>query len=286
MSKETPEEEKKYVIDTESAAEMARLVNQSRILTEGMGGFFPGQFDTSNIHDVLDIACGPGGWANDVAQAFPQMRVTGVDISVLMIDYARTQATFHKLNNVRFSVMNILQPLDFPDNSFDLVNARFLFAFMPPSAWPKLTQECYRILRPGGTFCLTESEWSISNCLAAETLIGLFTKALKLAGQSFSPDGRQVGITPMLTRFLRDAGFEDVKKIPHAIDYSAGTPAFASTYQNHMVVFKLLQPFMVKMGVATAEEIEVYYQRSLTEMVQDDFCAIWFYLTACGKKPG
>jgi ubiquinone/menaquinone biosynthesis C-methylase UbiE len=281
---ETPEEEKKYVIDTESAAEMARLVNQSRILTDGMGGFFPGQFDTSNIHDVLDIACGPGGWANDVAQSFPHMRVTGVDISVLMTDYARTQATFHKLNNARFSVMNILQSLDFPDNSFDLVNARFLFAFMPPAAWPKLAQECYRILRPGGAFCLTESEWSISNCLAAETLIGLFTKALKMAGQSFSPDGRQVGITPMLTRFLRDAGFAHVKKMPHAIDYSAGTEAFASTYQNHMVVFKLLQPFMVKMGVATAEEIEVFYQRSLTEMVQDDFCAIWFYLTAWGSK--
>src|SRR5580700_2749935 len=80
LAMETPEEEKKYVIDTESAAEMARLVNQSRILTEGMGGFFPGQFDTTNIHDVLDIACGPGGWANDVAQSFPHMRVTGVDI--------------------------------------------------------------------------------------------------------------------------------------------------------------------------------------------------------------
>lgn len=285
MAMNTPRGEKKYVIDTESAAEMARLVNQSRILTEGMGGFFPGQFDTSNIHDVLDIACGPGGWASDLAQSFPHMRVTGVDISVLMIEYARTQVTYHKQNNARFSVMDILKPLDFPDNSFDLVNARFLFAFMPPTAWPTLLQECYRILRPGGTFCLTESEWSISNSPAAETLIGLFTKALKMAGQSFSPDGRQVGITPMLTRFLRDAGFEQVQKMPHAIDYSADTAPFASTYQNHMVVFKLLQPFMVKMGVATAEELEVFYQRSLTEMVQDDFCAIWFYLTAWGKKP-
>src|SRR4051795_13569739 len=38
--------------------------------------------------------------------------------------------------------MNILNGLDFPDSSFDLVNARFLFGSMPQSAWPKLLQEC------------------------------------------------------------------------------------------------------------------------------------------------
>ncbi len=69
-----------------------------------------------------------------------------------------------------------------------------------PEAWPHLLQECVRITRPGGSIRLTEAEYSLSNSPAFERIGALCTQALKIAGQSFSPDGRHIGITPMLGR--------------------------------------------------------------------------------------
>src|SRR5258708_3157755 len=51
-----------YVIDAENAAEMARLLLQDQLLTRAMGGPLAEQVDMSQVHRVLDIGCGPGGW--------------------------------------------------------------------------------------------------------------------------------------------------------------------------------------------------------------------------------
>src|SRR5436305_1297583 len=68
-----------YFIDAENAAEMARLTNQDRLITRMMGGLFPVHLDpVHNIHDILDISCGPGGWVLDIAQAYPEKWVTGI----------------------------------------------------------------------------------------------------------------------------------------------------------------------------------------------------------------
>ena len=194
-----------YFNDPESGAEMVRLLDQDRLITKGMGGLFSERVDLSGIHRVLDIGCGPGGWAQEVAFTYPEIEVVGVDISKAMIDYARMQAQVQKLENVSFRVMDVRNLLDFPDNSFDLVNARFV-AFLGPAVWPKLIQEYRRITRLGGVIRLTESEWAITNSAAHEQLMGKLYQALKAAGQSYSPDGRIYDITPMLSGFLRDVG--------------------------------------------------------------------------------
>src|SRR5207237_9554655 len=106
--------------------------------------------DIAGIHDILDIACGPGAWVLEVAYSYPHIHVVGGDISRTMINYARTQASVQGLTNADFYVMDVLKRLDFPDNSFDLVTARFLVGFMPQKACPSILQECRRILRPGG----------------------------------------------------------------------------------------------------------------------------------------
>jgi len=117
-----------------------------------MGGLFPERSDLSDVHDILDVACGPGGWVLDVARTYPQVQVTGFDISVLMIEYARAQVLTLELKHASFRVMDALRPLDFPDESFDLVNARSIFAFVPAQAWPGILKELLRITRPGGHY--------------------------------------------------------------------------------------------------------------------------------------
>ena len=96
-----------YISDPESGAEMARLIDQDRLVTKGMGGLFPERSnDFSGIHRVLDGACGPGGWALEIAFKYPEIEVVGFDVSQAMIDYANAQARVQGLENASFQVMN------------------------------------------------------------------------------------------------------------------------------------------------------------------------------------
>lgn len=285
MPIDQPQSENPYFIDAENAAEMARLTNQDRLITQTMGGLFPPDIDLSNVHSVLDVGCGPGGWVLDVAHAYPKIQVTGIDISKLMVEYARAQARVQWLDNATFITMDALKPLEFPDSSFDLVTARFISSFTPKTAWPEEVQEFLRVLRPGGVIRLTEPEFPISNSPAVENLIAKFARAMQKAGRSFSPDGRLMAITPMLSYFLRNANCQNVKVQGFVLDASIGTEVYASQYQNTIVFLKLLQPFILRAGETTNEEFDKIYQQALLEMQMDSYCSVWYYLSAWGTKP-
>ncbi len=285
MANEPQQSDQGYFIDAESATEMARQMNQDRLITKGMGGLFPERSDLSNIHHILDVACGPGGWVLDVAREYPQIEAVGIDMSRTMVEYARAQASSRGFSNASYIVMNALEPLDFPDSSFDLVNAR-LFGFIPTAAWPNLMREYMRIIRPRGVIRLTEFEGlGISNSLALEKLINIFARALKVAGQNFSPDGQRIGIVPMLGGFLRDVGCQNIQQKAHVIDYSTGTEFHEGFRQDWMIAFKLARPAFIGAGVTTEADFDQLYQQMLLDMLSDEFRAIMFLLTAWGEKP-
>ena len=286
MANDPQEQGNTYILNPEDATEMARLMHQDRLVTKYMGGLFPGGPDLSAMHDILDVACGPGGWVLDVAHEYPKAQVVGMDISRKMTSYARAQAQSQGLDNARFLVMNALQPLDFPAKSFDLVNARLMGAFMPRDAWPSVLQECMRIVRPGGIIRLTELDIGcVTTNLACETMDNLVLRATYLEGKSFSPTGRSTGLVAMLARLLRHAGCVNVQQRPHLIDFSAGTEAHEACYQNAMVFYQLIKPFLIKMGVTTPQEFDQLYQQVLIEMLSEDFCGMWLLLSAWGQKP-
>ncbi|HET9922320.1 MAG TPA: class I SAM-dependent methyltransferase [Ktedonobacteraceae bacterium] len=288
MSTNSPQDKEGYFIDAESASEMARLMHQDRLMTRSMDGPLSGLSDRANARYVLDLACGPGGWVLDVAHAYPETQVVGVDISETMIQYAKAQAKVRHLDNASFQVMNILDLLDFPDNFFDVVNARLIVGFMPGTAWPELLRECFRVCRPGGIIRLTEADnWGVTTSDAYEKINSIAVQALRVAGHTFSPEEQKdsMGITPVLGRFLREAGCRNIQIRAHAIDYSVETEAHRGWYENFRMSFSLLQPFFIKMGVTTEPDIEKLYQQALLEMMLDNFNAVWYFLTAQGQKP-
>src|SRR5437588_2953165 len=229
-------------------------MNQSQLLTRSMGGVFPELAEElANMHSILDLACGPGGWVLDTAYAYPTARVVGVDIDASLVQYARAQAWAQGLENATFRVMDITRPLAFPDHSVDLVNARFLFSVLPKNAWTPLVGECLRILRPGGVLRLMEMEKTICNAPAGEQMSALLAQALFRAGRSFSPDGNTIGITPLLGKFLRDAGYERIEQKPHTLECSAGTRLHVAFCENGLVGAQLLKPFYLSMGLITDE---------------------------------
>lgn len=274
-----------YQVDAENAAEMARLTRQSYMLTEHLG-LFPASLDLSEKRAFLDIGCGPGEWAFAVAERFPASTVTGIDISALMIRYARFSAEIHQRSNTQFEVMDARQPLAFPDASFDVINARFITGFQSTTSWPVLVSECFRLLRPGGIICSTEFEGlGISTSPSLTQYNHLLIQAARAAGQCFTPQGDHYGITAVQEQLLRDARFEGIKQDAHTLNFSTGMPAHNTMCDNFNTFLKLLQPFLVRSGFTTQQEIDHLYEQAVEEMQSDTFCAIAYFQRVWGEKP-
>lgn len=280
-----------YFIDPENAAEMARLLKLDRILTEGMGGALADVSEErlARMHDVLDIGCGPGGWALTVASTYRSMSVTGVDISETMVRYANSLAETSGRTNAHFEQMNVLSlPLAIPDHSFDLINARLIVGFMPTTFWPSFLAECWRILRPGGLLRLTECEGGmvgVTTSVGCEQISRAGVLALHKAGQCFTPNDALLGNTAVFPSLLRRYGYVDVQHIPHAIDWSANTPWHHEFCQNALIGFRLLKPFLLKHQVIDEEAFEQAYRLMGKEFQEPDFCAMWYFLTISCMTP-
>ncbi len=277
-----------YIFDSESPTELARLINQDALTTRAMGGPFSGLLpqQTAGLHQVLDLACGPGGWVLDVAFAFPDIEVAGIDLSQSMVEYADARARSQGLTNASFGVMDITRPLDLADESFDLLNVRFVGGVLLREHWAPFIAECTRLLRHGGILRLTEAvDWGAGTGPAFEQMAGLLNQAAWRLGYGFSPDGRTLGLIPMLPRLLRTAGYQHIRLQAHVMEQSAETEYWADCYRNYEVAYSLLQPFLVKAGVIASEDLSRLYQQMLIEMHYDDFCALWHFTSVWGEKP-
>ncbi|GHP00603.1 hypothetical protein KSF_106500 [Reticulibacter mediterranei] len=273
-----------YIFDPESPTELGRLIDQDRVVTQAMGGPLVGIDDSTSLHNILDLGCGPGSWVLDVAFALAA-EVEGVDISRSMVDYANARARTQKLLNASFGVMDITQPLDFPDASFDLVNARFLAGVLKREIWATFLDECDRILRPGGFLRLTEAvDFGATTSEVANQLGALTLHALYQLGYGFSPD-HALGIPPMLLSFFRQQQYRQMAVSAHALDYSSSTEAWADMYHNVEVAGVQMKPTLMQLGLINEELFELLYQQTLSAMRSQSFCGLWHLTTIVGQKP-
>jgi ubiquinone/menaquinone biosynthesis C-methylase UbiE len=275
-----------YVFDPESPTEMARLINQDRIVTQAMEGPLSGIADPSSLRNILDLGCGPGGWVLDVAFELPDAEVEGVDISRTMVDYANARAHTQQLPNASFGVMNITEPLDFPDASFDLVNTRMLFAALKRDAWFPFLKECTRVLRPGGLLRLTELvDFGMTSSAAVNQIGEYVMQAIWRAGYGFSPDGRSFGVTYVLPHLLQQQDCQKIRLLAHALNYAAGTDAWADQYHNLEIISYQMKPLLVKLGLITEEDFDQLYQQALSDMHRETYFGMGHLLTVLGHKP-
>ena len=94
---------------------------------------------------VLDVACGPGLVACEVAKV--ARHVTGLDLTPAMLDQALVRQRDLGLTNLTW-VRGDAQPLPFPDGAFSRVITRYSFHhFTDPRA---VFAEMVRVCRPGG----------------------------------------------------------------------------------------------------------------------------------------
>jgi ubiquinone/menaquinone biosynthesis C-methylase UbiE len=271
-----------------NAVEIARLIRQTQLSLELQGELFPDQIERiTDLRRILDVACGPGAWAIEVAKAYPDSHVVGFDIGLPMIEHAQMFAEAEGVTNVEFLQMDATRPLEFPDGAFDLVNASYLYSFMTPSAWPVFLQEGRRILRPGGIVKISELEVGITSRTAGEELYRIWAGTMKLAGRSFSCDGQHHGTTAMLRPLLRDAGYDSIGHKAYALDSSYGSPYHQAFLEDLITLNRHMQPFVRRVA---GEDAFLRQQVLLREAADDiraaGFTGIVYTLTAWGVNPG
>jgi tocopherol O-methyltransferase len=100
---------------------------------------------------ILDVGCGIGGSSLYLAQKF-NAQAMGITLSPVQASRATQRAQEARLGTeVQFQVADALD-MPFADDSFDLVWSMESGEHMPDKE--KFLKECYRVLKPGGTFLM------------------------------------------------------------------------------------------------------------------------------------
>lgn len=285
----SPEPQKKelsstyFVQDRSNQDELTRVMLQDQLITMGMGGVLPEQQDQARWKQLLDVGCGSGYWLVETAKTYPNLTtLVGVDVSKTMVDFANKRAEEQQVRDrVRFQVMDAQRMLEFPPNSFDLVNLRFGSSFLRTWDWLKALNEFIRVTKPQGVVRVTEPNILECNSPALTTLCQILAQAFYKAGNFFV--SQDDGVTCELAHLLTQSGLKQVQSKIHVMHYQAGTPEYQLLYEDLRHSFRNLQPFFSK-WTRMPDDYQDIYQRAMHEIQQPDFTASWTFLTAWGAK--
>ncbi|MEZ4670026.1 MAG: methyltransferase domain-containing protein [Anaerolineae bacterium] len=105
---------------------------------------------------VLDVGCGTGKLVIAAKRAVPRATLHGRDAAPEMIERARQNASqAHVEIGLKAS---LIEAIDFPDNSLDVVMSSFVIHHLPDDLKTKAFAEIYRVLKPGGRHLVVEFE--------------------------------------------------------------------------------------------------------------------------------
>lgn len=286
----TPGSRHTYIFDPENAAELARLERQGILVTAGMGGILP-EWDNAlpaGTLRVIDLGCGPGDWARQVASRAPQADVTGLDVSAMMVAFAQARAEEAQLSNAHFIQGNLLEPLDLPDDSFDLVNERLLGAVLQRDRWLDFLRECLRVTKPGGRMRATEPNeiWRDSQP-AWERFTPWERLMFDRSGYGFGANVPEtdLNLAPTISKLMAEGGWSEVATQEYVVDFSFGSDLYEGMGQNVKIATRGFEPIMLRLGITTAEEFQQTYAEMVREMESEHFKGYWRFYTISARKP-
>jgi SAM-dependent methyltransferase len=126
---------------------------------------------------VLDIFCGPGMWAIDLARAYPALQVTGIDTDLALLRQFRADARVASITNLRVEHVPDLRWLPYVDEYFDCLHIWGSGQKLTAENWLQVLHACQRVLRPGGWLHLESFLMGPGSSPALSQLLDLLREA-------------------------------------------------------------------------------------------------------------
>jgi demethylmenaquinone methyltransferase/2-methoxy-6-polyprenyl-1,4-benzoquinol methylase len=166
---------------------------------------------------ILDVATGTGDFALEAMSLNPD-KITGVDISVGMLELGKVKIAKKNLSNKIEMVVGDSENLPFQDNTYDA--ATVAFGVRNFENLQKGLTDINRVLRPGGK--LVVLELSTPKKFPVKQLFGFyFNNILPLFGKMLSKDDSAYTYLPESVNAFPDG--EDFKKVMAAAGFEHNT---------------------------------------------------------------
>lgn len=162
---------------------------------------------------VLDVGCGPGFAAMDLARLVgarlgdgERGEIVGVDESASYLDFLNHQAAAQGLTNLHTHHVDAVQlehAVSIAPSSFDFAYARWLMCFVPDPA--AVIRGVGRALKPGGSFIV--QDYFNYEAMRTAPHSPAFARAVAATGRSWRSRGGDPDIVGRLPGLLEAAGF-------------------------------------------------------------------------------
>ncbi|MFN9993603.1 MAG: class I SAM-dependent methyltransferase [Phycisphaerales bacterium] len=196
-----------YVLGTDSD-ESIRLGLQHRLWSDSTHKLWERAGVQPGMH-VLDLGCGPGHAAIDLAQIIgPTGRVVGIDESAAFLKQLNDQAVARKYRNIE-RVLGDVQELDeaFPgeQSSFDVAYARWVFCFLQRPE--DVVQGLAKLMKSGGRVAV-QDYFNYERSMTLAPRRESFTKVIHAVAASWRARGGDTDIMAKLPGMFLRHGFK------------------------------------------------------------------------------
>ncbi len=111
---------------------------------------------TDRAFKLLDVACGTGRTLWQLRSAFAKTSLFGIDLSPAYLRKAN-QILSQRTGELPQLLQANAEEMPYQENFFHAISSVFLFHELPAIARQQVIEECFRVLRPGGTLVICDS---------------------------------------------------------------------------------------------------------------------------------